>query len=158
MEPTKNFVPLPRRAISDVLKGKMTGAEYFVYAWIRGKGNPRGVAQVSIPEIVAVYPHRVSENHIYKLIRSLRTKKYLYYPSRPGRRGSFEVEMGEWTMPDSSFKTLERFFEREPLRAPQVKSAEPKPEVNGESQSSSQGFEMMKKYMATDFNRPKPKQ
>ncbi len=154
MEPIKNFVPFPRRILSDVLNGRMSGPEFFVYAWIRGKGNPYAVSQVSIPEIRAAYPGTVSDNHIYKLIRSLRKKKYLYYPDRAGRRGSFEVHMGEWTLPDGSFKTLERFFVQQTVRTSQPASPPVRPEVRDENKDVNQGFEMMKKHMAERFKLP----
>lgn len=158
MEPTKNFVTLPRKIISDVLNGRMSGAEFFAYAWIRGKGNPYGVAQVSIGEIVAVYPHRVSPNHIYKLVRALRTKKYIYYPDRAGRRGAFEVHMGDWLLPDKGgVKTLDRFF-NSPVRPVDAPQAVPQSEPPPIQQEVSQAYLELKKRYGSSFKMPPAKE
>jgi hypothetical protein len=151
IDPTNNFVIFPREYKSAYRKGLVTAAEDIIYSYIRRDGDPYGVARVIISDLIEYYPGNVSVSWINKILLSLKSKKYIYYEPRPGRRGSFEVHMGDWILPNKQIKSLEKFFSQESVR-PVPPLVSPKlSEPQTEYSSPSLSFEEMKKLMAQRF-------
>lgn len=97
----KDFVPFPRQVLADRKSGKLTPNEYELYMFVRHGGNPYGVASVSLEGLFADFSHHKwkDKNYVNKLLLSLRSKRYLHYDDRTGRRGSFEVRFPEFFTP-----------------------------------------------------------
>lgn len=103
-----DFVIHPRKLNRDVLDGNITREEYQVYVWLRGSANPYATAVVTISGIKQdVFGAKYSDNHINKILLSLKSKKYLYYIPRQGRRGSFEIKMVDFLLPTKKITTYE---------------------------------------------------
>lgn len=103
-----DFVIHPRQLNRDLLEGKISREEFQVDVWLRGCANPYAVAVVTISGINHdVFGGKYSDNHINKILLSLRSKKYLYYKPRQGRRGSFEIKMVDFLLPTKKITTYE---------------------------------------------------
>lgn len=95
-----NFVPFPRSVLSSRRSGSLTPNEYDLYMFTRHGANPFGVASVSLEALEADFGRRGWEkNYINKLLLSLRSKRYLHYLRRSGRRGTFEIFFPEFLTP-----------------------------------------------------------
>jgi translation elongation factor EF-1beta len=55
-----------------------------------------GISSVNVPSILSNLTHLKSADYVTKIIRTLRSKKYIYYQDRKGHRGSFEVRFDYW--------------------------------------------------------------
>jgi hypothetical protein len=122
-----NFVILPRRIASDYRDGILTIAERNLYLWIRILGNPYGIAHVDMDNLAKEsFNSSVDKSYINKLLLSLKSKRYVWYKERKGRRGSFELHMGDWILPSKHIKTLDHYFSQKSV-LPLIRS---EPEVH----------------------------
>ena len=113
----ENFVIFPRKIPSDFRNGEITKGEWEVLTWLRQNGNPYGITTTNLSSINEdLFNNKKSDNYINKLLLGLKNKRYLYYKKRSGRRGSFDVQFGDWILPDKSLKTLDKYFNNENSR------------------------------------------
>jgi len=119
----KNYVVVPRSVASDYRNGLINRAELSTYLWMRINGNPYGIAHMSLETIAEdVLGSSKKKNYVNKILLSLKSKRYIYYEHRSGRRGSFEVHFGEWILPGKSeagnplIKNLDSYFANEAVR------------------------------------------
>jgi len=113
----ENFVIFPRSILDRLRRGELSRNEFMALCYIRLSGNPFGIAVASLENIRNdVFRGKVSLNYCNKLMLSLKRKRLIYYEERSGRRGSFEVHLGDWSLPNKEVKTLDHFFGQEPVR------------------------------------------
>ncbi len=106
-----NYVVTPRYIRSDYHSGKITIPERNLWLWLRVCGSPYGIATVSMETLAKeAFNQPVQKNYINKILISLKSKRYIWYSDRSGRRGSFEVHMGDWILPSKQIKTLNGYF------------------------------------------------
>jgi len=150
-----NFVPFPRKIASDVKSGKIASNEFTLYAWLRVHLNPWGVVSVSLKALKDDIFKEVSPNYINKLLLSLLSKKYIYYHRRQGRRGSFEVEMGEIVLPNKQIKTLDKYFNPNEVRSEAISLPRRQSEEHQTKDVSSQKLKAIKDQIKQDLSMDK---
>lgn len=113
-----SFVVFPRHILSDLRGGVITYAEFSVLCYLRLSCDPYGVSNTSLENINNdVFQGRNTKNYINKIMLSLKSKKFLYYKSRRGHRGSFEIHFGEIPLPNGQIRTLDKFFNINSVRS-----------------------------------------
>ena len=80
--------------------------------------SPYGIATIDLAGVTAdCFGPRKTQNFTNKLLLTLKGKRYIYYEARSGRRGSFEVHLGDWPLPreDKSrpvqVRQLDKYFD-----------------------------------------------
>lgn len=91
-----SFIPIFRYVVEHLEQRKITYREYELYIWLRMHANMYGITSVDIPSILCNLTHFKSTDYVTKIIRSLRSKKYIYYQDRKGHRGSFQIKFDYW--------------------------------------------------------------
>lgn len=138
MTKLENFITTPRFIASDYKHGVISRNELILFQWLRLNANPYGIATASISAIKQDMFPTTTENYVNKLLLSLRSKKYLYFQTHQGRRGSFEVRFGDWMLPNKQVVNLDKRFE-ELQKAPRVNSmSNQESEVSNNSSPTSQ--------------------
>jgi len=138
----ENYVIMPRQIVSDFRNGKITKAERDVLVWVRMTGNPYGKCSTSLDDLAKeAFTGGVGKNYANKILLALKSKKYLFYSSRKGRRGVFEIELGDWIRPDKTIKTLDSFFVSEKVRGETDRQVAPESEPTQQMSESAQKFE-----------------
>lgn len=113
-----DFVIQPRKLNRDVLDGTISREEYHVCVWLRGSSNPYAVTVVTLQGINQdVFGGRYTTNYINRILLSLKSKKYLYYKPRQGRRGSFEIKMADFLLPTKKITTYEGLSKEKLVRS-----------------------------------------
>ena len=103
-----NFVPFPRKDLSDFRAGVITPNEYDFYMRLRHSANPYAITTISTGGLVAEFHDRKwSENYITKLLLSLKKKSFIHYDSRNGRRGSFNIKFRDFLLPSGAVSKLQ---------------------------------------------------
>jgi len=118
-EKREPFYITPRQIGADLRSGALTPDEWKVYMYIRQFGNPYGIAAISLENIrndLYKSRKRPSVSYFNRIVLSLKSKRYIYFKERRGRRGSFEVHLGDWVLPDKTIKTLDAFFGHDQVR------------------------------------------
>lgn len=128
-QPVEPFVSVQRRVISDKRNGKLSYREYELYVWMRLQATPFGIAAVNVSGLLEDLRHFKSTDYINRVLKSLRSKKYIHYQPRQGRGGSFEVHFGDWKRPDKTIKQLDNYFAQDELRSSETSEAAPDTEV-----------------------------
>src|SRR3989338_11270476 len=113
----KPYTTTPRYIPEDLRSGKMTRGEWRVYQWLRINADPYGKVSTSLILIRDDVFDGATENYINTILLSLKSKEYLYYQSRQGRRGSFDVHFGDWLLPDKKIKYLDKYFSKKTIRS-----------------------------------------
>lgn len=145
-EKIANYVILPRSIVSDYRNGRISIPERNLLTWLRSNGNPYGIANVDL-ELLSkeTFNTKVDKSYINRLMLSLKSKRYIWYQERKGRRGSFEVHMGDWILPTSEIRHLNKYFDQPVVRSDGVTKANSNPEVGAEIPVQSQRGEDHKK-------------
>lgn len=138
-----NYVVLPRYIKTDYFDGKISKPERNLLIWLRLSGDPYGIATVSMDNLANdSFNTSVDKSYINKLLLSLKSKRYVWYSDRTGRRGSFQVHMGDWILPTKQIKKLDGFFDDTEIIGGRlskgVEQAEVEPENKVESQRLSE--------------------
>ena len=134
---------MPRRYASDCRNGKLTIPERNLLVWIRQIADMRGVAHCTMDGLAnEAFNKKVDKSYINRLICSLRSKRYLWYQDRNGRRGSFEVHLPDWFLADGKIKKIDHFFEKESVRGESVAQDERGSEVGADITPTSQSIEV----------------
>jgi len=106
-----NYTITPRYIAADYRSGKLTIPERNLLLWLRVNGSPYGITIVDMASYAReTFNAPVGKSHINRLLLSLKSKKYIWYMDRAGRRGSFDVHMGDWILPSKQLKTLDKHF------------------------------------------------
>jgi hypothetical protein len=145
MEPAKieNYVITPRYIAADYRNGQLTIPERNLLLWLRVNGSPYGIAIVDMASYAReTFNTPVDKSYINKLLLSLKSKRYVWYSDRSGRRGSFEVHMGDWILPSKHIKTLDKYFDDGGVRGKELMEKYGKTEVDTEVETLSQSFEV----------------
>lgn len=151
-----NYVVTPRYIASDYRNGKITIPERNLWLWLRVCGSPYGIATVSLETLAKeTFNKPVDKNYINKLLLSLKSKKYVWYSDRTGRRGSFELHMGDWILPSKYIKTLDKYFEGDVVRGEKLMETYGIPEVETEVTDLSQSFEVQNTVASLNESREK---
>lgn len=154
------YIPVPRYILSDYRARKLIRSEFWLYVWIRLNANLFGRATVTIAGLRDdVFPHlkgKAGENTVTKYLTSLKRKKYLYYPDRQGRRGSFEVQLNDWLGKGGVVFTLDKPISNKPVSVDQSHRAEPPPEVSQKSEAIIQNLEPLKQQLAQTLSADRP--
>lgn len=145
-----SFVTLPRKLSSDFKGGALTRNELILLLWLRLNANPYGISSVNISSIQQDMFPDVSENYVQKLMLSLRSKRCVYFKSHKGRRGSFEVHLGDWPTP-KGFKTLDNFFRSGISPSERIGDEPLNPEASQRLEAQSQRLNKLKEQMGTEF-------
>ena len=112
-----NFVPFPRKDLSDFREGVITPNEYDFYSRLRHSANPYGITTISTGGLVTEFHDRGwTENYITKLLLSLKRKSFIHYDSRAGRRGSFNIKFRDFLLPSGAVSRLGRLENVELVR------------------------------------------
>ena len=136
-----NFVFLPRYIASDYRNGKISIPERNLWLWMRSCVSPYGIVTVSMETLAKeTFNKPVDKNYINKILISLKSKRYIWYSDRTGRRGSFEIHMGDLMLPSKTIKTLDRYFDADGIRGEDLLENIGVPEVETEVAELSQSF------------------
>ena len=129
----ENWVIFPRKIREDLINGLISKAEFFVLCYLRSGYNPYGKTHTSLENINSdVFGNEVSKSYINKIMLSLKSKRYLHYDNRQGRRGSFEVRFGDCITPDGAVLTLNKYFGQKLVENSSTDVTDDKEEVRGE--------------------------
>ncbi len=144
-EKLENWIIIPRKVAYDKRAGIISKNELFILMWLRLNGNPYGITTTSLRDINEdLFENKFTISYINKIILSLRSKRYLYYEDRTGRRGSFDVHFGDWILPDKNIRSLDKYFNNEVVR-PVTHTTKPiKEEVGTENTPDIQSVEDIK--------------
>jgi hypothetical protein len=125
-----SFIIIPRSVLGDYQKGLITIVERNLLCWLRLNGNPYGIASINL-EVLAkeTFNRQVDKSYINRLLLSLKSKGYIWYLERKGRRGSFEVYLDNWPRPDKSIQHLDGHFEQSMVRRESMGEVVDKSEV-----------------------------
>lgn len=144
----KNYVVVPRVVAADYRNGRINRAELQTYLWMRINGNPYGIAYMSLETVAEdVFGSSKKKNYVNKIMLSLKSKRYIFYEQRSGRRGSFEVHFGEWIVPGKNeagkpiIKSLDHLFADAAVRRPRLVLNNPHSEEYAEDALQFQSFE-----------------
>lgn len=153
-EKLENFVIFPRKIKQDLQCGYITPNEFYVYCYIRISGNPYGIASIGLDDIANCISRgkKISINYCNKILLSLKSKRYIYYQDRTGRRGSFEIHLGNWMLPNKKIKTLDNLFESKKVRGNTKNESEPHTEGYQNSPCVSQSFHVENLPIESDFS------
>ncbi|MSU74875.1 hypothetical protein EXS57_03845 [Candidatus Kaiserbacteria bacterium] len=114
-----NYTIIPRSVASDYRSRKITRQERILYEWLRMIANPYGTAVVDMQGVGEDCLGNVSTSYVNKILLSLKSKRYIYYESRAGCRGSFEVKLGDVILPrkdtgdENHVTSIEKYFTQE---------------------------------------------
>jgi len=140
-----NYTITPRYIAADYRNGKITIPERNLLLWLRVNGSPYGIAIVDMATYAnETFNSPVDKNYINKILLSLKSKRYIWYMDRAGRRGSFDVHMGDWILPSKQLKTLEKHFGDITDRGEPSDEVVTETEVSPENPSVSQSLQSKK--------------
>ncbi len=113
----ENWVVFPRKIASDYRNGNLTLSEWMVYSWLRQNANPYGIATATLSGIAEdMFGNEKKKNNANKILLSLKKKKFIYYETRRGSRGSFDIHFGDFILPTGHTRTLDKYFQSEEVR------------------------------------------
>ena len=140
-----NYTITPRYIAADYRNGKITIPERNLLLWLRVNGSPYGIAIVDMATYAnETFNSPVDKNYINKILLSLKSKRYIWYMDRAGRRGSFDVHMGDWILPSKHLKTLNTHFGDTPVRSEESDDETSEAEVKTENTFNSQSLKKRK--------------
>lgn len=136
----KGWMPYYRSDRDALLDGKITPNAYDLYLRIRHAASLYGILQTSLSILRAELTHRKwSENYINKLLLVLKKSGLIYYETRSGRRGSFNIRFEGFFLNDGRVSVLPQSKSNENADTA-VEDVPTPPEVRQSLSSSSQRF------------------
>lgn len=146
-----SYVIYPREYTSDFREGLITPEEWKLLVWLRGTANVYGVTAVNLRALKDDLFRNITENAIQLKLKSLLTKKYIYYKDHRGKRGSFDVHLDKFLTP-KGYKSLcgEDDVTITPIENGTME--EVVSEVNQNSLHSTQRFESAKSSLTKAFS------
>lgn len=155
-ERLENWVPFPRELASDYRDRKITRDEFFIYSWIRINANAYGKSTTSLSDLSNdVLRKKNKENYVNKILLSLKEKRYIYYPKRTGCRGSFNVTLDDFILPNKKISSIDKYFKTEEFRTLDTNEYTEESEPEKSFDMSSQNWEELNhdiKSMASSFS------
>ena len=95
------FITIPKEYASDYRNRLITKPERGMLVWLRMLASPYGIALADLDSLANDCLSRgAGKNYANKVLLSLKWKRYIYYEERSGRRGSFEVHLDWWPLPN----------------------------------------------------------
>lgn len=139
-EKLENWVAFPRKIASDYRNGIITRDEYFIYSWLRLNADIFGVSTTSLDNLSNdVLRKKNKKNYVNKLLLSLKEKRFIHYQRRTGRRGTFDVHLADFILPNKTISNLDRFFKTDSVRGDDVidtsNKSEPEQSLSARSQT-----------------------
>ena len=148
------YVVMPRHIASDNRNGYISNPERNLLMWIRLIADMKGVAHCSMHGLAdEAFNGKVSNSHINRILRSLKSKRYLWYRDRNGCRGTFEVHLPDWFIRNGEVKDIENLFEKELSRTQTKDEHEPKPQPKPNVDDMKQRIEERKRDISKMFSR-----
>ena len=122
-----NYVIMKRELISDYLNRKINIDEFFLIAWIRLSANPYGLATVNMNTFSGdLFRPKKKVNQITKMMLNLKKQRYLYYKQRSGSRGSFQVHLPDFILPNTGVITnIDKYYDDEKSRGLDIADTKP---------------------------------
>lgn len=151
------FLKYPIRLQGDYLAGVLTYDEFFLLFWLWLGANPyRGAVRISYKGLHTELHGRHSINKLNKIVLSLRSKKYLSFPKRQGRRGAFEALLDRYPLASGEYISITKERKKRCKTSPEPEETVSKsPE---EIAAMQQNIDTIKKDITKRFsvNRPEP--
>lgn len=153
---TKSYSTLPRYITEDYLDKKLQRNEWILLVWLRSIADPYGIVNANTTALRDDMFPSVEVNTVVQLLRSLRRKKYIYYESHQGHRGSFRIKVDEWLLKDKGFRSIAHHFtqkqdENEPPMS-EPSDTEPSPEPSHTSEVPTHTLDEMKSRLVDRFS------
>lgn len=104
------FSTLPHYIRNNYLDKKLQRNEWILLVWLRSIADPYGIVNANTTALRDDMFPSVEVNTVVKLLRSLRSKKYIYYENHQGHRGSFRIKVDEWLLKDKGFRSIAHLF------------------------------------------------
>lgn len=151
----ENWVVFPRKIASNYRNGNLTLSEWMVYSWLRQNANPYGITTASLSGIAEdMFGNEKKKNNANKILLSLKNKRFIYYETRRGSRGSFDIHFGDFILPTGLIRTLDKYFQSEEVRT----SPDPEGKKRLESEQNlpdrNQNLEDIKNEIRSKFGLP----
>lgn len=144
-EKLTNWINFPRNVLSLYRNKQISRNEYFTYMHLRLNCTPYGISTTSIGDIGAdVFGDRVTDSYVNKILLALKSKRLLWYEKRQGVRGSFEVRLGDFILPDGNIQRLNQYFQPQEVRSRGDTSSSNRSEVTPELNNISQRLKEQK--------------
>lgn len=144
----RNYVIFPRSILSDFRNGELTIPEFIVLCYLRLGYNPYGKVLTSLENIRSdMFSNKVGKSYINKIVLSLKSKKYLHFDNRTGRKGSFEVRFGDCITPEKKILTLDKYFSQKSEEAKAEPSSDNKSEDSEQQSLSGEALSQKLKYV-----------
>jgi hypothetical protein len=138
-EPKLNYTTNPRQIWWNWEEGLISTPERNLLYVLRAQGNPYGFCSVDMGILARdAFNTSVDKNYINKLLLSLRSKRYIWYKNRKGRRGSFQVHLDLWLLKEGNLKTLDKHFEQDAVRGTDAVETTTQTEVGTDNPQGSQ--------------------
>lgn len=148
-----SWINFPRSILSLLRNGSITGREYQVYMYLRHNCSPYGISTVNMSDVnTVIFGDDVENNWVYKVMRSLKEKKLIWYSNRQGVRGSYEVHFGDFLIPSGNIKTLDKYFNPESVRSGNNTSVQTESDITPEAKNLSQRLEVQKSALKSYFS------
>lgn len=113
----ENWVVFPRKIASYYRDGTLNHSEWMIYCWLRLNANPYGIATATLSGISEdMFGSEKKKNNANKILLSLKNKRFIYYQTRRGSRGSFEIRFPDFILPTGAITTIDKHFQQEEVR------------------------------------------
>lgn len=95
------FITIPKEYASDYRNRLINKQEREMLVWLRMLASPYGIAVADLDSLANdCFSRGTDKNYANKVLLSLKRKRYIYYKERAGCRGSFEVHLDWWLLPN----------------------------------------------------------
>lgn len=109
----QNILPyntIPHYIATNYRSGKLTFNQLILLLWLRAIGNPYGIATTSLDALRDDIFPKLEKNTVNSILLKLRKKHHVFYERRQGQKGSFDIHLNHWLMPEKKYKTIDKFF------------------------------------------------
>lgn len=104
------FNTIPHYVAVDYRSGKLKLNELILLLWLRAIGNPYGITTTSLDALRDDIFQKLKKNSVNSILLKLYQKRYVFYKRRQGQKGSFDIHLDDWMMPEKRYKKLDKFF------------------------------------------------
>jgi len=111
--PTPGWVNYPRYINKLYAQGDLNSTSYVVYMHLRGECDMYGICRTSVVYIQqALFKQsKMTDDYINKILRKLKSLRLIWYETRNGCRGNFNIYFGDFFLPDSKITSLAEYFD-----------------------------------------------
>lgn len=104
---TEDYVILHRKLAKEFRNKEISREEFYIYVWLKINANPYAISITSSSNLNDdLFYGKKTVNYINKLLLSLKKKQYIHYEDQSGRRGTFEVKLGDFLLPTKILTNL----------------------------------------------------